>query len=49
MIFKSMLLIFLLFCTAYAKEPYVDSVTLKKIEEKYKMFAKKDSFFYSRH
>lgn len=45
MIFKSVVLVLLLFCTAYAKKPYVDDVTLKKIEQKYKMFAKKRFFF----
>ncbi|WP_373073454.1 transglutaminase-like cysteine peptidase [Sulfurimonas sp.] len=45
MILRSIVLIFLLFSITYAKEPYVDNVTLKKIEQKYKMFAKKRFFF----
>lgn len=45
MIFKSILLIFLLFSNTYAKEPYVDKTTLAKIGQKYKMFAKKRFFF----
>ena len=45
MIFKSIVLIFLLFSFTYAKDPYVDPQTLKKIEEKYKMFAKKRFYF----
>lgn len=45
MIFKSIFLIFLLFSSINAKEPYVDKPTLDRIGKKYKMFAKK-RFFY---
>ena len=45
MIFKSILFIFLLFSSTYAKKPYVDKTTLDRISKKYKMFAKKRFFF----
>jgi predicted transglutaminase-like cysteine proteinase len=45
MIYKSILLIFLLFNSAFAQEPYVDKSTLLKIGKKYKMFAKRRFYF----
>ncbi len=45
MIFKSSLIIFLLFSNLFAEEAYVDKETLDRIGTKYKVFAKK-RFFY---
>jgi predicted transglutaminase-like cysteine proteinase len=40
-----MVILFLLFSSTYADKPYVDKDTLKRIGDKYKMFAKKRFFF----
>lgn len=45
MIFKSILIIFLLFSNLLADKPYVDKKTLDRIEKKYKMFAKRRFIF----
>jgi len=45
MIFKSILIIFLLCSCLFADKPYVDKKTLDRIGQKYKVFAKKRFFF----